>query len=190
MGHNLGGERMRIRSGVIGMAVFVSVFMMGVAAWALQAGGVEVGDLESGSVVGQRFKELSVDLDIHATEIGAQGALSSGVGTGSEVASRKSGFAACDQSVHQRAGVSHDDGGESSGPNGIECATRTQTGREQVYRHPHQRSALCRWSHLRLSRSSQPKRCRGNAAPAQIGQVFAHGKSTDDTSAPCREKRG
>lgn len=104
MGHNLGGERMRIRSGVIGMAVFVSVFMMGVAAWALQAGGVEVGDLESGSVVGQRFKELSVDLDIHATEIGAQGALSSGVGTGSEVASRKSGFAACDQSVHQRAG--------------------------------------------------------------------------------------
>ncbi len=70
MGHNLGGERMRIRSGVIGMAVSVSVFMMGTAAWALQAGGVEVGDLESGSVVGQRFKELSVDLDIHATEIG------------------------------------------------------------------------------------------------------------------------
>ena len=74
MGHNLGGERMRIRSGVIGMAVFVSVFMMGVAAWALQAGGVEVGDLESGSVVGQRFKELSVDLDIHATEIGGHAA--------------------------------------------------------------------------------------------------------------------
>ncbi|MGE3976424.1 MAG: hypothetical protein AB7F94_02450 [Nitrospira sp.] len=39
-------------------------------AWALQAGGVEIGDLETGSVVGQPFKELSVDLDIHATEIG------------------------------------------------------------------------------------------------------------------------
>lgn len=61
---------MGMRSWVFGMAVTVTVLMMGEASWALQAGGVEVGDLESGSVVGQRFKELSVDLDIHATEIG------------------------------------------------------------------------------------------------------------------------
>ncbi|NOU09607.1 MAG: hypothetical protein HOO98_06255 [Nitrospira sp.] len=61
---------MGMRSCVFGMAVTVTVLMMGEASWALQAGGVEVGDLESGSVVGQRFKELSVDLDIHATEIG------------------------------------------------------------------------------------------------------------------------
>ncbi|MGQ0555525.1 MAG: hypothetical protein ACT4PN_06230 [Nitrospiraceae bacterium] len=54
----------------VGMAVTVGALIMGTAAWALQAGGVEIGDLESGSVVGQRFKELSVDLDIHATEIG------------------------------------------------------------------------------------------------------------------------
>lgn len=70
MGNNLGGKRMRMRTCVIGMAVSVSVLMMGTAVWALQAGGVETGDLETGSVVGQRFKELSVDLDIHATEIG------------------------------------------------------------------------------------------------------------------------
>lgn len=61
---------MRIRSCAISMAVSASVLMMGAAAWALQAGGVETGDLETGSVVGQRFKELSVDLDIHAIEIG------------------------------------------------------------------------------------------------------------------------
>ena len=61
---------MGMKSCVFGMAVTVTVLMMGEASWALQAGGVEVGDLESGSVVGQRFKELSVDLDIHATEIG------------------------------------------------------------------------------------------------------------------------
>jgi hypothetical protein len=54
----------------IGMGIAIGVLMMGMSAWALQAGGVEIGDLETGSVVGQRFKELSVDLDIHATEIG------------------------------------------------------------------------------------------------------------------------
>ena len=31
------------------------------ASYALQAGGVEIGDLETGSVVGQSFKELDVD---------------------------------------------------------------------------------------------------------------------------------
>ncbi|MEK6525664.1 MAG: hypothetical protein AABZ22_02215, partial [Nitrospirota bacterium] len=34
------------------------------------AGGVEVGDLETGSVVGQAFKELPVDAEIQAIEIG------------------------------------------------------------------------------------------------------------------------
>lgn len=38
--------------------------------YALQAGGVEVGDLETGSVVGQPFKELPVDLTFYAAEIG------------------------------------------------------------------------------------------------------------------------
>lgn len=40
------------------------------AAFALQAGGVEVGDLETGSVVGQPFKELDVDAQFFAIEIG------------------------------------------------------------------------------------------------------------------------
>ena len=38
--------------------------------YALQAGGVETGDLETGSVVGQPFKELSVDVSFFAVEIG------------------------------------------------------------------------------------------------------------------------
>ncbi len=40
------------------------------AAFAHQAGGVEVGDLETGSVVGQSFKELDVDAQLFAIEIG------------------------------------------------------------------------------------------------------------------------
>lgn len=40
------------------------------AAYALQAGGVEYGDLETGSVVGQPFKELVVDAELYAIEIG------------------------------------------------------------------------------------------------------------------------
>jgi hypothetical protein len=38
------------------------------AVFALQSGGVEIGDLESGSVVGQSFKELPVDLEFQALE--------------------------------------------------------------------------------------------------------------------------
>ena len=40
------------------------------SAFALQAGGVEIGDLETGSVVGQSFKELDVDAQLYAVEIG------------------------------------------------------------------------------------------------------------------------
>jgi hypothetical protein len=40
------------------------------AAHALQAGGVEYGDLETGSVVGQPFKELRVDASFYAIELG------------------------------------------------------------------------------------------------------------------------
>ena len=40
------------------------------AAYALQAGGVEVGSLETGSVVGQPFKELTVDAAFYSIEIG------------------------------------------------------------------------------------------------------------------------
>jgi hypothetical protein len=40
------------------------------AAFAHQAGGAEVGDLETGSVVGQSFKELDVDAQLFAIEIG------------------------------------------------------------------------------------------------------------------------
>ena len=42
---------------------------VGVAS-AHQAGGVEIGDLETGSVVGQPFRELTVDQELFAIEIG------------------------------------------------------------------------------------------------------------------------
>ena len=42
------------------------------AALALQSGGVEIGDLETGSVVGQPFKTLDVDLEFNAIEIGGK----------------------------------------------------------------------------------------------------------------------
>lgn len=38
--------------------------------WALQSGGVEIGDLETGSVVGQQFKEMNVDLEFNIIKIG------------------------------------------------------------------------------------------------------------------------
>ena len=41
------------------------------AALAHQAGGVEVGDLETGSVVGQPFKELDIDAELYAIEMGS-----------------------------------------------------------------------------------------------------------------------
>ncbi|MDN5940471.1 MAG: hypothetical protein L0H94_01195 [Nitrospira sp.] len=54
----------------VSVAVSVGFLMMGTAAFALQAGGVEIGDLETGSVVGQSFKELDVDAQLFAIEIG------------------------------------------------------------------------------------------------------------------------
>lgn len=55
-----------------GIGLFlVAVMLAGMSpAWALQAGGVEIGDLETGSVVGIPFKELDVDVELHAIEIG------------------------------------------------------------------------------------------------------------------------
>jgi hypothetical protein len=40
--------------------------------FALQSGGVEIGDLETGSVIGTPFKKLDVDLEFTAMEIGGK----------------------------------------------------------------------------------------------------------------------
>jgi hypothetical protein len=40
--------------------------------WALQSGGVEIGDLKTGSVVGQPFSKLNVDLEFNIIEIGGK----------------------------------------------------------------------------------------------------------------------
>ena len=45
------------------------IFGGGTTTLALQSGGVEIGDLETGSVVGQPFKELDVDLTFTAMSI-------------------------------------------------------------------------------------------------------------------------
>ncbi|MGH7208028.1 MAG: hypothetical protein ACREIL_01450 [Nitrospiraceae bacterium] len=55
------------------VAIFFGLVLMAGGAStsvAHHAGGVEVGDLETGSVVGQPFKELPVDAEIQAIEIG------------------------------------------------------------------------------------------------------------------------
>src|SRR3990167_7681896 len=65
------GRFCMLRRVIIGFIGCLSVAVMSPGVWALQSGGVEVGDLETGSVVGQAFKELPVDLDIYATEVGA-----------------------------------------------------------------------------------------------------------------------
>jgi hypothetical protein len=60
----------------MGRTICAVLFSVGIiaagasAAHALQAGGVEYGDLETGSVVGQPFKELRVDASFYAIELG------------------------------------------------------------------------------------------------------------------------
>ena len=56
---------------LLGVFLGLGMVVAGVSSsYALQAGGVEIGDLESGSVVGQPFKELTVDASFFAIEIG------------------------------------------------------------------------------------------------------------------------
>ena len=55
------------------LAVFLGLGMVLAGAsgsYALQAGGVETGDLETGTVVGQPFKELTVDAAFYSIDIG------------------------------------------------------------------------------------------------------------------------
>ena len=55
------------------LSVFFGLVVLmagGAISYAHHAGGVEVGDLETGSVVGQPFKELNVDQELFAIELG------------------------------------------------------------------------------------------------------------------------
>ena len=57
------------------LSVLLSAVLVGAgssAAFALQSGGVEIGDLETGSVVGQPFSALDVDLEFTAMEVGGK----------------------------------------------------------------------------------------------------------------------
>ena len=53
----------------VGMIGIVSMAMIDSSTSAHQAGGVEVGDLETGSVVGQSFKEVDVDAVFYAVTL-------------------------------------------------------------------------------------------------------------------------
>lgn len=62
---------MRTSFFILCLGVFL-IFGMTGSAFALQSGGVEIGDLETGSVVGQPFKELDVDMAFTAMKIGSK----------------------------------------------------------------------------------------------------------------------
>ncbi len=51
---------------------FWAISFMSTNAFALQSGGVEIGELETGSVVGQPFKRLEVDVELTALCVGGQ----------------------------------------------------------------------------------------------------------------------
>ena len=53
---------------VISVFVMTAVLAGSPAGFALQSGGVEIGDLETGSVVGQPFREIPVDLEFQVLE--------------------------------------------------------------------------------------------------------------------------
>jgi hypothetical protein len=55
---------------VISVLLLLALFSGSSGVLAHHAGGVEIGDLETGSVVGQPFKELPVDAELYALEIG------------------------------------------------------------------------------------------------------------------------
>ena len=57
------------------LSVLLSLFLIAAGssvALALQSGGVEYGDLETGSVVGQPFKALDVDLSFTIMKLGGK----------------------------------------------------------------------------------------------------------------------
>ncbi|MBM4120281.1 MAG: hypothetical protein FJ248_05200 [Nitrospira sp.] len=59
---------------ISGFCLLIVVLTLASSGWALQAGGVEIGDLETGSVVGLPFKSLEVDAELFALDLGgAQG---------------------------------------------------------------------------------------------------------------------
>ncbi|GKS57097.1 hypothetical protein YTPLAS18_06240 [Nitrospira sp.] len=53
---------------VVSAVVMIAVLAGSPAGFALQSGGVEIGDLETGSVVGQPFREIPVDLEFQVLE--------------------------------------------------------------------------------------------------------------------------
>ncbi|MCA9470548.1 MAG: hypothetical protein MRJ96_10190 [Nitrospirales bacterium] len=59
-----------MRTYFVGLGLGLCLVLGGVpSALALQSGGVEIGDLETGSVVGQPFAELDVDLSLTAANV-------------------------------------------------------------------------------------------------------------------------
>lgn len=98
-----------------------------------------MGDLESGSVVGQRFKELSVDLDIHATEIGGLKVLYPPVSVldlksrpGNPVLLRVTNRSTSERGFLMTTAANR--------PNGIECATSSNRERVSISASP---PAIC-----------------------------------------------
>jgi hypothetical protein len=63
------GESMMRGSAIFSGFLLFALVCFGSPVFALQSGGVEIGDLETGSVTGQPFKRLDVDLAFTAMQI-------------------------------------------------------------------------------------------------------------------------
>jgi hypothetical protein len=144
----------------LGIVVGACLLMVGSAAWALQAGGVEVGDLETGSVVGQPFKELEVDAQLFAIELGKLKSGPTGPPEGHE-------------QFCCRAGISNDGRSECRLTVRAESRGRLEAGRNQVHRCPDQRPFLCHpREYPHLSRSSESEGTGWEARDDQVSQPF------------------
>lgn len=66
------GNLMTKKYFLIFLLLGISLVLKSPETFALQSGGVEIGDLETGSVIGQPFKTLDVDFTVTALCVGGQ----------------------------------------------------------------------------------------------------------------------
>ncbi len=159
-----------LRHLVVGIVVSVGLFVMGTPAFALQAGGVEIGDLETGSVVGQSFKELNVDAQLFAVEIGTLKSwyppttvIDFKVRPGRPVLLKVT-----NKSAGER-GFQMTDATNAGSPTVLKVEIVLKPGGDQIRRHPHQRPVLCDpGQYVGLSGSSQSEGAWRNAAHDQV----------------------
>ena len=155
------------------LGAFFGLVMVGAgasAAFALQAGGVEIGDLETGSVVGQSFKELDVDAQLFAIEIGTLKTwyppvtiIDFKVRPGRPVLLKVTNNATAEH------GFEMTDATNAGSPTVMKARSCVEAGRNQVYRDSDQRHVLCHsGEYADLSLSPASGACRRQDSYAQV----------------------